>query len=778
MKRDIKCTEGLSLETGRNNLWKLLGPGGGGGQFIPTISPHDPDTILVACDMNGSYITKDRGRTWRQFNLRSRVDSFAFDPTDPMTIYSGSTGLFRSTDGGRIWSLIFPNPVSGLIELMKDDEADYSYISEDNWPGGNIQAIEIDEADNRHLCLGISTDNNLHIFHSIDCGRNWLELHKFKGSRIHNIYSDSSSPQNARRLFVFADSGAAVISLDDSTNAPMKMPAQIKNIIHSACGNDPASGAPLFYITAWEERENGNHAIGMWKSENGGESWSALEITLGGTRPFCEKRSFTEYTLLAVPKTDGTCIYAGIGGTIFDNIRGYTEIPADTGSGSIISYFGVIKSSDGGKSWTWVLKSDYANNPENLKSGWAERDYDMPWFGTGPKGIGPIGLGTSPVDPDICCYTDLSSTFLTTDGGISWEQIYTDSYEDGSVSTRGMDVTTCYGVHFDPFDRDHIAISYTDIGVFHSKNRGRTWFHALDHVPVEWGNTCYWLVFDPDVMGRVWSAWGGAHDLPRAKMFKGGKLHLSQGGVCRSEDGLATWHKSNKGMQGNSVTTHIILDPSSPVGSRTLYAAVFDKGVYKSVDDGHSWTLKNNGISENLNAWRFVILPDGSLFLLVARGKTNKKVVDGALYKSTDGADTWERVPLPEGVNAPNDMAFDPDDIKRMYLACWPEEGAGECRGGGVYATCDAGETWSNILDPAAYVYSVTVHPDNPAMIFAVTFNNAVYHSDNKGRTWSMLEGYDFKWGHRAVIDPYNKDMMYLTTFGSSVWYGPVKNSI
>src|SRR5689334_24275539 len=68
--------------TRRQTAWKIIGPGGGGAQFIPTISPHDPRTVVVACDMTGAYITHDGGRTWREFNLRTRVDAFAFDPSD------------------------------------------------------------------------------------------------------------------------------------------------------------------------------------------------------------------------------------------------------------------------------------------------------------------------------------------------------------------------------------------------------------------------------------------------------------------------------------------------------------------------------------------------------------------------------------------------------------------------------------------------------------------------------------------------------------------------
>src|SRR5438045_4922987 len=49
----------------RYDRWEVIGPGGGGGIFLPTISPHDANLLLVSCDMTGAYISHDGGRSWR-----------------------------------------------------------------------------------------------------------------------------------------------------------------------------------------------------------------------------------------------------------------------------------------------------------------------------------------------------------------------------------------------------------------------------------------------------------------------------------------------------------------------------------------------------------------------------------------------------------------------------------------------------------------------------------------------------------------------------------------
>src|SRR6266481_3279432 len=96
-----------SASADRPGNFRVIGPGGGGAMFNPTISPHDANTVLISCDMTGSYITHDGGQTWRMFNLRGVVNFFVFDPLDSKTMYAHATALWRSTDGGEQWNLVY-----------------------------------------------------------------------------------------------------------------------------------------------------------------------------------------------------------------------------------------------------------------------------------------------------------------------------------------------------------------------------------------------------------------------------------------------------------------------------------------------------------------------------------------------------------------------------------------------------------------------------------------------------------------------------------------------
>jgi photosystem II stability/assembly factor-like uncharacterized protein len=365
----------------------------------------------------------------------------------------------------------------------------------------------------------------------------------------------------------------------------------------------------------------------------------------------------------------------------------------------------------------------------------------------------------------------------STDGGATWAALYSRKVNDAGWTTTGLDVTNSYGIHFDPFDNKRVFITYTDIGLFRSEDGGVSWTSSITGVPREWQNTTYWIVFDPKVKGRMWSVNSYTHDLPRPKMWRHNSVLNYKGGACRSDDGGKTWKQSNKGMDETGAT-HILLDPDSPVDARVLYVAGFGRGIYKSSDGGHSWSLKNNGITQSQPfAWRLARSSDGTLYAVIARRSEDGSIGtpgDGALYKSTDGAEHWEPVKLPEGTNGPNGLTTDPRDPKRLYLAAWAKATGQHGDGGGIFLSEDGGKTWKQVLEKDRHIYDITVDPSNPDILYAAGFESSAWRSADRGLTWARIPGFNFKWGQRVIPDPLDHNKIYITTFGGSVWHGSV----
>ncbi len=93
------------------NDWVRIGPGGGGSTFIPTFSYANTHKFMSRCDMTGSYLTNNGGKSFSQINYPNGSRSFANDPMDSSTIYIGSSSLNKSSDGGVSWERIFPEKV-------------------------------------------------------------------------------------------------------------------------------------------------------------------------------------------------------------------------------------------------------------------------------------------------------------------------------------------------------------------------------------------------------------------------------------------------------------------------------------------------------------------------------------------------------------------------------------------------------------------------------------------------------------------------------------------
>jgi photosystem II stability/assembly factor-like uncharacterized protein len=725
-----------------SNGWKVIGPGGGGTTIGPTISPFDSRLVVEHCDMTGGYVTRDNGLSWRMFNLRGGINVFAFDPVDPQVIYAGNAALWRSSDAGRTWKMIFPSPARNTVEHQLGDHSDYSLTSSDPaYPGGSISAIAIappGDAKNghesaEHLFLSFEQKGQPSaIVDSPDGGASWSRF----ASLPHRVLL-----LTARKSGLIAVSGSAAygIATDGSTTELGSIPTAVRAASAAHSGD-----SVWIYATSQDGR--------VYLSDDSGQHFRAVtpafQQTAGG------------FEAIATSERHPEVAYVG-----FRDLQ--------LGKGAENRFDGIAKTTDGAHTWQIVYKES-TQPGANLSGSWIEQRATQ-------SGIAifydtPYSLGVAPSDPDVAYATDLFRTYRTLDGGATWQEMNSKQLNGGGWTSRGLDVTTDYGVQFDPFDSRHIFIDYTDIGLFQSVDGGQSWRSTSEGVPEEWRNTAYWLAFDPTQRGLIWGAFSGTHDLPRPKMWRGRGTRHFTGGVAVSTDGGNHWTPSNAGLPEDAIT-HILLDPSSPAGNRTLYACAFGRGVYKSTDNGHSWTQKINGIdSDEPFAWRISAAQDGALYLVVAR---RTEAMDyspsgaGALYRSTDKAEHWQRIGLPPGVTGPTGLEIDPRNPQRLYLTAWGQEGKDADRNGGVYVSDDGGQSWRALFTQSQHVYDLTIDPGHPDTLYITGFDAAAYRSTDRGAHWTRIRGYDFKWGHRIFLDPNDSTQIYITTFGGGVWHGP-----
>jgi photosystem II stability/assembly factor-like uncharacterized protein len=694
--------------------------------------------------MTGAYISENGGKSWRLFDLRSPVTFFAFDPLDPKVIYAGADALWRSADRGRTWSLVYPSG-SDVRMIMPDDHASPEFLTPQG-PSGRVLALAVDPADSRMLYATIHDAGGVRLYFSSDRGAHWQRAADLPGGS-RKILVDPHSPASDRTLYVLGENSVAVRKAGEWKQGPA--PAGAEQAIDMSAGFTSAGQLIVYLLTGGGRR--GSSARGIFISTDGGGSWKMADAA--ALRNAGSSSAMAELTCVATYLLHPEVAYVS-----YEDLHTGGQV-----------FHGVAKTHDAGSAWELVWKEG-SEPATNVHDAWISQRLGTDWGEPG------ISMGVAPGNPDICYRTDDGRTMRTLDGGRTWDAVYSRRVAKQTYTTTGLDVTTNYGVFFDPFDAQRMFIAYTDIGLFRSEDGGRSWKSATDGVPRRWTNTTYWITFDPAVRGRVWGVMSYVHDLPRPKMWRRTSPQRYDGGVCLSEDGGKSWRPSNQGMPPTAAT-HILLDPASPVDARVLYVAGLGKGIFKSVDGGRTWALHNQGLpGPEPFAWRLARDKNGTLYVILARRSEDGSfgnARDGALFRSRDGAKHWDAIDLPQGVNGPNGLAIDTEDPNRLYLAAWGRKTAQGAVNGGIFLSVDGGHDWRNVLSQDQHVYDITVDPRDPKVLYACGFESSAWRSIDRGETWQRIRGFNFKWGHRVIPDPRDPGSIYITTFGGSVWYGP-----
>ncbi len=189
-----------------------------------------------------------------------------------------------------------------------------------------------------------------------------------------------------------------------------------------------------------------------------------------------------------------------------------------------------------------------------------------------------------------------------------------------------------------------------------------------------------------------------------------------------------------------------------PANKNIIIMGIADGGVWKTTDQGVTWTSLTDGIStQSIGA--IAVDPSNKNIIYVGTGEGNwggDNLPGIGIYKSTNGGASWDLQTLPWSMPPPNQnirrIAIDPRNTQRVYAA-------GD---GGLFITTNGGTNWAlNIcggmnLPPYhatdVVLDSVTPAGGQPSIVYCAfgfpsssAAANTVYRSFDAGATWQDI---------------------------------------
>ncbi len=194
----------------------------------------------------------------------------------------------------------------------------------------------------------------------------------------------------------------------------------------------------------------------------------------------------------------------------------------------------------------------------------------------------------------------------------------------------------------------------------------------------------------------------------------------------------------------------------NPKNKVEYYVGVASGGVWKTVNDGTTWTPVFDKEGSFSIGW-VAIDPNDASVVWVGTGESNsQRSVDygDGIYRSDDGGKNWQNLGLKKSEHIGR-VVIDPRDSKVVYVAAeGPLWGPGGDRG--LYKTTDGGKNWKAVLTISENtgVADVAMDPANPDILYAAAYQrrrhvftlidggpeSAIYKSTDAGATWNKLK--------------------------------------
>ena len=754
---DVKS--GLT-EAGRGLSADILSMGGGGMLFNPMISPHDPDLFIVSADMGGMYISYNSGESWERRFFKTVVYASCFDPSREGVIYAGGPGLYRSTDNGASFQMIFPNE-NDLLDVHVSGEYynilfyTKSQIYPEYLPICSV-TVNPENSDNIFVAAGYASE--CAVYESKDNGDSFELLGNFTKEK----YNADGPVYELTELFYAPESDSLYLGVEDGIFRLNRDKGTFDTVYYSANG--------LSDVTTY--RENGSTWFVFLQTDDPHEK---SNTGVYATEDFVRMTDLTDVITDGLQTSFRTIYHPALVEFKYDfnhvesngpdriYLTGVSQPETDSYRYNIscaLYYSGDTNS-------TWLFGNPFKDSHSIENPGyWDDDTY-------------AFGIAADWEVPGRFIETTLSGIVYSPDGK-QVHQLTTDltvQETDTYYSSRGIDEHVVYKVAVDPFNEDHIMLLSTDFGLQESFDQGNTFRLCCEGIPQGWRNSAYDLAFDKNRRGVIYSIWSGNHSGSDNYIDR---LSTLDGGFACSFDGGQSWDTEySGGLPDTCLPVEMSLVYRDDSDEVTIYLATRMNGFYVSYDSGRSFEPINNGLKAIAckagTGEAYACIPasdietgDGRVFGVVRSvSDADSSLIPGGVYELIDGI--WRKIDVRSSASGryattPKDIHYYDGTLYINYIAnsfyLDPDsEDYPANHGGGVIAW--DGNSFIQIFDESVSTSG-----------FQMSTDGICYISDTDGNIYRKAPDADWEILYRhfhfisAELQLYEDHTLFLGTYG------------
>ena len=522
-------------------------------------------------------------------------------------------------------------------------------------------------------------------------------------------------------------------------------PTNPTGYVNNGSGHSPGGSGRINAIAIDPNNSNiiwvGTPAGGLWKTTNGGTSWNIIT----------DQFDNMGISAIAINYNNTNIMYIGTG---------------DRDGGDAYST-GVLKSTDGGATWNTTAvtfsKSQGAKctdilmhptNPDILFASFNGLVYRTTNGFSSKSTVQNtviMDMEFKPGDPNTV-YSAGSSFYKSTNGGTSFTKITSGLPTSG---VQRMEIAVSADASSKVWILAGSSADQGMKGVYLSTNSGGSFSTKYSSST---GNLLGWNANPTNNKGAGGQAF---YDLSIA-VNPNNASEIFVGGVnlYKSTDGGSSWSCSAYWLDNSGYSyAHADYHTIEYLNGSTLYVGN-DGGIFKSTNNGSSWTDKSSdlGIAQvarfGLSATDpgFIMTGmqdngtnklDGGTWSIVYGGDGCETAVDptdnsivyasyvkGALYRSTNGGSNWTSIRATSGGAWITPFVIDPNNHSTLY--------AGYTH---IYKTTNKGSNWSKIgtTPGSGNIINIAVAPSNSNYIYFIKEGYTIGKTSNGGSSWSSI---------------------------------------